>query len=46
MAKCCDACGDEIKYFQSGFSALQADGVSFASTAVDRKSMGCTVIEL
>jgi hypothetical protein len=46
ILKCCDAYGDGNKYFQSGFSALQADGVSFASTAVDRKSMGYTVIEL
>jgi hypothetical protein len=28
------------------FSALQADGVSVASTGVDRKSMGYTVGEL
>jgi nitrate reductase NapE component len=36
MEKCCDACGDGEYYFRSGFSALQGDGVSEASTAVDR----------
>jgi nitrate reductase NapE component len=46
MEKCCDACGDMEYYFRSGFSALQADGVSVASNAVDRKSMGYTVGEL
>jgi hypothetical protein len=40
MEKCCDACGDGEYYFWSGFSALQGDGVSEASTAIDRKSMG------
>jgi hypothetical protein len=40
MEKCCDACGDGIKYFQSGFPTLQDDDVSGASTGVDRKSMG------
>jgi hypothetical protein len=45
MEKCCDACGDGIKYFQSGFPMLQSDGVSGASTAVDRKSMGHTLGE-
>jgi nitrate reductase NapE component len=44
MEKCCDACGDGEYYFRSGFSALQGDGVSEASTAVDRKSMGHTVV--
>jgi hypothetical protein len=39
MEKCCDACGDGEYYFRSGFSTLQGDGVSEASTAVDRKSM-------
>jgi hypothetical protein len=46
MEKCCDAYGDGNKYFQSCFLALQADGVSLASTAVDRKTMGSTVGEL
>jgi hypothetical protein len=46
MEKCCDACGDGEYYFRSGFSTLQGDGVSEASTAVDRKSMGHTVGEL
>jgi hypothetical protein len=44
MEKCCDACGDEKYYFRSGFSALQGDGVSEASTAIDRKSTGHTVV--
>jgi hypothetical protein len=43
MEKCCDACGDGNTYFQSGFPTLQDDGVSLASNAVDRKSMGHTV---
>jgi hypothetical protein len=46
MEKCCDDYGDLNKYFQSGFLALQDDGVSLASTAVDRKTMGSTVGEL
>jgi hypothetical protein len=46
MEKCCDACGDGEYYFQSGFAALQGDGVSEASSAVDRKSTGHTVGEL
>jgi hypothetical protein len=46
MEKCCDACGDGEYYFRSGFSALQGDGVSEASTAVDRMSTGHTVGEL
>jgi hypothetical protein len=46
MEKCCDADGDGNKYFQSHFLALQADGVSLASTVVDRKTMGYTVGEL
>jgi hypothetical protein len=45
MEKCCDACGDGNKYFHSGFPTLQDDGVSGASTAVDRKSMGHTLGE-
>jgi hypothetical protein len=43
MAKCCDACGDDEYYFRSGFSASEGAGVSVASIAVDRKSMGHTV---
>jgi hypothetical protein len=46
MEKCCDACGDGEYYFRSGFSELQGDTVSEASTAVDGKSMGHTVGEL
>jgi hypothetical protein len=46
MEKFCDACGDGEYYFRSGFSALQGDGVSEASSAVDRKSTGHTVGEL
>ena len=47
MEKCCDACGDGEYYFRSGFSALQGgDGVSEASSAVDRKSTGHRVGEL
>jgi hypothetical protein len=38
--KCCDACGDEKYYLPSGISELQGDGVSVATTAVDRTSMG------
>jgi hypothetical protein len=38
MEKCCDACGDGEYYFRSGFPALQGDGVSEASTAINRKS--------
>jgi hypothetical protein len=45
MEKCCDACGDGIKYVQLGFPTLQDDGVSGASTGVDRKSMGHTLGE-
>jgi hypothetical protein len=40
MEKCCDVCGDEEYYFRSGVSTLKDDGVSVASTAVDRKSTG------
>jgi hypothetical protein len=40
MEKCCDVCGDEDYYFRSGILTLQNDGVSVASTAVDRKSTG------
>jgi hypothetical protein len=35
-----------VYYLRSGFSALQDDGVSGASSAVDRKSTGHTVGEL
>jgi hypothetical protein len=38
--KCCDAYGDGNRYFQSGFSTLQGDGVPGALTGVDRNSMG------
>jgi hypothetical protein len=40
MEKCCDACGEGEYYLWSGFSTIQGDGVSEASTAVDRKSTG------
>jgi hypothetical protein len=40
MVKCCDACGDREYYFGSSFSASESAGVSEASVAVDRKSMG------
>jgi hypothetical protein len=46
MEKCCDACGDGEYYFRSGFSELQGDTVSEASTAVDGKSMGHTFGEV
>jgi hypothetical protein len=46
IEKCCDACGDMEYYFRSGVSTLQDDGVSMASSAVDRKSTGHTVGEL
>jgi hypothetical protein len=46
MEKCCDACDDEEYYFRSGFSKLQGENVSGASSAVDRKSRGHTVGEL
>jgi hypothetical protein len=45
MEKCCDACGDEEYYFRSAFSASEGAGVSEASIAVDRKSMGHTVAD-
>jgi hypothetical protein len=45
MEKCCDACGDGEYYFRSGCSASEGAGVSGASIAVDRKSMGHTVAE-
>jgi hypothetical protein len=40
MEKCCDACGDGEYSLRSGISTFQDDGVSEASTAVDRKSTG------
>jgi hypothetical protein len=40
LEKCCDACGNGDYYFRSGISTLKVDGVSVASTAVDRKSTG------
>jgi hypothetical protein len=45
MEKCCDACGDGEYYFSSCFSASEGEGVSWASVAVDRKSMGNTVAD-
>jgi hypothetical protein len=46
MEKCCDACGYGEYYFRSGISASEGTGVSEASTAVDRISMGHTVDDL
>jgi hypothetical protein len=43
IAKCCDVCGDGDDNFRSVFLASKGAGVSEASTAVDRKSMGHTV---
>jgi hypothetical protein len=43
--KCCDACGDGEYYFRSGFPASEGAGVSEASIAVDRKSIGHTVAD-
>jgi hypothetical protein len=43
MQKCCDACGYGEYYFRSGFSASEFVGVSAASIAIDRMSMGHTV---
>jgi hypothetical protein len=43
--KCCDACGDGEYYFRSGFPASKGAGVSEASIAVDRKSMGHTLAD-
>jgi hypothetical protein len=46
MEKCFDACGDVEYYLRSGFSAAsEGAGVSEASIAVDRKSMGHTVAD-
>jgi hypothetical protein len=46
MEKCCDACGDGENYLRSGFPAMQGYGVSEASNAIHRLSMGHTVGEL
>jgi hypothetical protein len=43
--KCCDACGDMEYYFRSRFLTSEGAGVSVASIAVDRKSMGHTVAD-
>jgi hypothetical protein len=43
--KCCDACGDGEYYFRSGLLTSKGAGVSEASIAVDRKSMGHTVAD-
>jgi hypothetical protein len=45
MEKCCDACGCGEYYFRSGFSASECAGVSGATTAVDRMSMGHTMAD-
>jgi hypothetical protein len=46
MEKCCDACADGEYYFRSGFLAIQGDGVSVASIAVNEKSTKRTIGEL
>jgi hypothetical protein len=46
IKKCCDACGDMEYYFRSVLSTLENDGVSMASSAVDRKSTCHTVGEV
>jgi hypothetical protein len=43
--KCCDACGDGIKYLQTGLPTLQDDGVPRVSTTVDQMMSGHTVCE-
>jgi hypothetical protein len=46
--KCCDACGDmDLLLFpvEKCFSTSSGAGVSVASIAVDRKSMGHTVAD-
>jgi hypothetical protein len=45
MVRCCDAGLDWEYYFRSLFSASEGAGVSEASTAVDRKSMGHTMVD-
>jgi hypothetical protein len=42
--KCCDACGDG-NTIPVGFFDVRGAGVSVASIAVDRKSMGHTVAD-
>jgi hypothetical protein len=46
MKKSCNACRDGKYHFRSRFLALRDDGVSRASSAVDRKSTGHTIGEL
>jgi hypothetical protein len=44
--KCCDACGDGNTIFSGRvFDVRSGAGVSVASIAVDRKSMGHTVAD-
>jgi hypothetical protein len=43
MEKCCDACGDGEYLFPCGVLALQGDGVSVASTGVNREVDGTYV---
>jgi hypothetical protein len=43
MQKCCDACGFGQHFYRSGFPLSEFAGVSAASIALDRMSMGHTV---
>jgi hypothetical protein len=45
MEKCCDAYGCGEYFFRSSFSVSEGAGVLWASTAVDRKSMGHTMAD-
>jgi hypothetical protein len=45
MEKCCDACRDGEYYFRSVFWVSKGAGVSWASTAVNRKSMRHTMAD-
>jgi hypothetical protein len=43
MGKCCDACGEAEYSYRSKVSPIRGDGVSEATSAVDRKSTGPAV---
>jgi hypothetical protein len=45
MERGCDACRDGEYYFRSVFSVSKGAGVSWASTAINRKSMGHTMAD-
>jgi hypothetical protein len=45
MGRCCDACFHGDYYFQSDISVSEGAGVSWASTAVDVKSMRRTMAD-